>query len=150
MNTDTEYKWHIETQHGARPKETKGLPVTSAHSFPVGHAQWASDRNKTSSENQYKCKECTAVFTLESMFNEHMNGIHNVNYSMKYTKCSNVFNSHEEVEEHVKQKHNNVSSLESAVLQMCQQMNSMSQKIESLERNSLTNFPNLVPRPAKK
>ena len=90
------------------------------------------------------------MFTLESMFNEHMNGIHNVNYRMKCTKCSNVFNSQEEVEEHVKQKHNNGSSLESAVLQMCQKMNSMSQKIGSLEQNSLTNFPNLTPRPAKK
>ena len=39
---------------------------------------------------------------------------------------------------------------ESAVLKICEQMNTMSQKIESLERNSLTNFPNLAPRPSKK
>ena len=132
MNTDTEYKWHIETQHGARPKEAKGINAISAKSYPVGHAQWASDRNRTNSDCQYKCKECAAEFNIESMLTAHMNGIHNINYIFNCPQCKNVFNNQKEVDEYVKQKHNSTSNLESAVFKMCQQINTMSEKIESL------------------
>ena len=44
-NTNTEFKWHMETQHGTRRKEFRGIPATTTTKYPVGHPQWAINRN---------------------------------------------------------------------------------------------------------
>ena len=75
-NTETERKYHIETQHGARQKDYRGVKATN---FPVGHAQWAASRNENTL--QYKCMECNRVFGLESMLNEHISRAHNTTFS---------------------------------------------------------------------
>ena len=145
-NTETEFKWHRETQHGARIKEFRGITVTNKTTYPVGHPQWAIDRNKST---EYKCNECTSVFNIESMFNAHMTREHNTNFSHTCTKCNQIFHTKEEVEEHIK-SHATGFSIEAAVMKMSEQMNTISQRVESLEQSSLTHFPNLGPQLRKK
>ena len=52
-NTNVELKYHIETHHGARQKDYRGIVATN---YPVGHAQWAKNRNMNNVE--HKCSEC--------------------------------------------------------------------------------------------
>ena len=145
-NTETEFKWHAETQHGARPKEAKGIKVTSAQKYPIGHPQWAAQRNINSNIHDYKCKECTAEFTIESMLTAHIDRTHNVKYIYNCTQCNNVFSKREEVGEHMKQKHSTTNSMETEVSKLSEQLSVFTQRLESLERSSLTNFPNLMPQ----
>ena len=51
-NTETEFKWHMETQLGARRKEFRGITVTNKTTYTDGHPLWAIDRNKST---EYKC-----------------------------------------------------------------------------------------------
>ena len=141
-NTEVEFKWHRETQHGARPKEFKGITATTTTRYPIGHAQWAANKNMS----EYKCMECTSVFTVESMLNEHINQIHNNKYNHQCKQCSNVFSSQGDMSRHIQEKHKEVSSLESAILKISQHMETISQRIDSIEHKSLTNFPNLGPQ----
>ena len=138
-NTETERKFHIETVHGARPKDYRGIKATS---YPVGHPEWAALRNQT----DYKCKECTSVFSVESMLSAHISRDHNTNYPFTCNHCRNVFRTKEEVDEHIKKVHNTNSSIEEIVIKMSNQMEQMSQRMASFERSSLTNVPNL-PQP---
>ena len=73
-NTNTEHKYHMETQHGACRKEFRGITATNKTQYPVGHPKWANDSNKTT---EYKCNESTSVFTIESMLNVHVTREHN-------------------------------------------------------------------------
>ena len=43
-NTNVELNYHIETNHGARKKDYRGIV---ANKFPVWHAQWATNKNLT-------------------------------------------------------------------------------------------------------
>ena len=149
-NTETEFKWHVETQHGARPKEAKGITVTSAQKYPIGHPQWAAHKNINSNIHDYKCKECAAEFTIESMLTAHIDRAHNVKYIFNCTQCNNVFSKREEVGEHMKQKHSTTNSMETVVSKLSEQLSVFTQRLESLERSSLTNFPNLMPRASQK
>ena len=135
-NTKIELDYHIELQHGARPKDYRGIQVTG---YPVGHAQWAASRNRA----EYKCKECTSEFTIESMLRKHISREHNTNFSKNCTKCSKLFNSNEELVQHVKLTHINDTNVETTLNKICNQMNTISDRLNSLEQSSLTNFPNL-------
>ena len=142
-NTNTELKYHTETQHGVRHKETRGI---NAIRYPVGHAQWAANRNTNTAE--YKCKECISVFTVESMMTQHINSVHNTNYKYTCTHCKNVFSTNVELNAHVHKIHNN--GMEAAVIKISQQLDTMGKRLESLESSSLTHFPNLGPQLNKK
>ena len=111
-------------------------------------AQWATNRNMNT--NEYKCKECISVFTVESMMTQHMISVHNSNYNHICTDCKNVFNTKEELNAHVQKIHKNGSNMEAAVLKISQQIDTMAKRLESLEASSLTNFPNLGPQLRKK
>ena len=141
-NTETEFKWHMETNHGARKKEFRGIIATQKTIYPVGHPQWATDRNKIT---EYKCNECTSVFTVESMLNAHITRIHNTSFSHSCTKCSNIFHTKEELEEHTKQNHDNGFNIEAAMMKISEQINNISHRVESIEQSYLTHFPNLGP-----
>ena len=143
-NTETEIKYHIEVEHGARKKDYQGI---KASGFPIGHAQWAAGRNANAVE--HKCTECPSVFNIESMLNAHISRAHNTNYGHICSQCKNVFNNQEEVNEHIKKTHSN-QNLETVFLKISNQMNTISQRLESLEQRSLTNFPNLGPQLERK
>ena len=100
-NTDTEFKWHLETHNGARNKEQRGITVTSKSSYPIGHAQWAANKNG----NILKCKECDLEFNIESMLIAHIDRVHNSNFSHACTHCTRLFNTKEEVTNHISQDH---------------------------------------------
>ena len=129
--------------HGARPKDYRGIQATG---YPVGHAQWAASRNRA----EYKCKECISEFTVESMLREHITREHNTNFSHSCTQCSKLFNTSAELEEHVKQIHSTASSFEATLNKISKQMETMSERLQSLETSSLTNFPNLPTPQGKK
>ena len=139
-NTNVELKYHIDTHHGARKKDYRGIVASKYH---VGHAEWANNRNMNNEE--YKCNECKSVFTIESMLHAHINNTHNINNSHNCSHCSNVFNTQEDVNEHMKQKHSGGFSIENAMRKMSEQLNTISGRVQSLEQGSLTNFPNLGP-----
>ena len=145
-NTNTEFKWHMETQHGTNRKEFRGIPATTTTKYPVGHPQWAINRNTIS---EYKCNECTSVFTVESMFNAHMTREHITSFSHPCTKCNQIFHTKEEVEEHMK-SHTTGFSIEAAFMKISEQINNISQRVVSIEQSSLTHFPNLGPPLRKK
>ena len=140
-NTKIKFNWHIETQHGTRRKEFVGITATSKAVYPVGHPQWAIDRNRVM---EHKCIECTEVFTVESMLNAHMKRYHNTNFSHSCTQCIKTFHTKEELSEHIKQCHVGFN-IEAAIMKMSNQMNTIVHRVESLERSSLTHFPNLGP-----
>ena len=123
------------------PTTQKDYRGINAIQYPVGHAQWAANRNTNTIE--YKCKECTSVFTVESMLTRHISHVHNTNYNYICTQCKNVFNTSVELNEHVQKTHNN--GMEAAMMKISQQINTMASRLESLESSSLTNFPNLGP-----
>ena len=75
--------------------------MTSAQTYPVGHAQWAANRNMNSNVYDYKCKECTAEFNVESLLNAHIDRAHNIKYIYNCTQCSNVFCNKNDVEKHI-------------------------------------------------
>ena len=52
-NTNIELKHHIETNHGARKKDYGEIV---ANQYPVGHEQWATNRNMN--KDEHKCNEC--------------------------------------------------------------------------------------------
>ena len=139
-NTETERKYHIETAHGARPKDYRGIKATF---YPVGHPQWAAQRNQT----EHKCSECDSVFSIESMLNAHIDRDHNSNYPFTCTQCSSVFRFKKEVDDHVKKTHNTSSNVEASLNKISNQMDHFAQRLVMLEQSSLTNFPNL-PLPA--
>ena len=99
---------------------------------------------------EHKCNECKTVFSVESMLNEHMYREHNRNFNVKCNQCGNVFNTKDELDQHVQKRHSENANIENIVLKMSKQMDSMAQRMESLERSSLTNFPNLPPPMVKK
>ena len=114
--------------------------------YPVGHAQWAANRNKKTVE--YKCKECISVFTVESMMTQHITSVHNTNYNYTCTHCRNVFNTNVELNEHVQKMH--TTDMEAVVYKISQQMDTFAKRLESIESSSLTNFPNLGPQLKRK
>ena len=139
-NTSVELNHHIETSHGARKKDYRGIVATQ---YPVGHAQWAKNRNMNNEE--HRCSECPSVFTIESMLHAHISNTHNVNYKHTCPQCSNVFNTNLDVTDHIKQKHSGGFSIEAAFQKISEQMSTISERVQSLEQSSLTNFPNLGP-----
>ena len=146
-NTESEFKWHTESHHGARKKEFRGIVATNKTIYPVGHPQWATDRNRIT---EYNCSECTSVFTVESMLSAHMTRNHNTSFSHSCTQCSNIFHTKEELEDHTKQNHVIGFNIEAAINKMSEQMNQISHRVESIEQSSLTHFPNLGPQLRKK
>ena len=143
-NTETEIKYHIESVHGAIKKDYRGI---KASGFPSGHPQWAAHRNSNMAD--YKCSECPSVFNLESMLNAHINRTHNSNFGHNCRQCKNVFNTEEEMLEHIKKTHN-TQNLENIFLKISDQIDTISQRLLSLEQRSMTNFPNLGPQLVKK
>ena len=139
-NTNVELNHHNETQHDARQKDYRGIVATK---YPIGHAQLAINRNINNVE--HKCSECQSVFTVESMLNAHMNNTHNVNYRHDCSQCSKVFNTKEDAAEHMKNSHSGGFSIETAMHKMSEQLSTISERVQSLEQSSLTNFPNLGP-----
>ena len=144
-NSNIELGHHIESQHGARQKDYRGIVATK---YPVGHPQWAINRNMN--QDEHKCNECNSVFTIESMLHAHISYTHNINNKHICTKCSQVFNTNKDMNEHINQNHGGGFSIEAAMQQMSAQINNISLKVQSLEQSSLTNFPNLGPTLRKK
>ena len=140
-NTDTEFIHHAESQHGARQKDYRGIKATG---YPIGHAQWATNKNMTPTE--HKCNECNSVFSVESMLRAHISRDHNSNYNHKFKNCSTVFSSENEMNEHINKTHNNESSIETAMLKISKQMETFSERLQLIEQMSLTYFPNLGPQ----
>ena len=144
-NSNVEIGYHIETQHGARQKDYRGIVATK---YPIGHPQWAINRNMN--QEEHKCNECNSVFTIESMLHAHMSHAHNTYNMHTCTKCSKVFNKIMDMNEHIKQNHSSGFSIEAAMQKMSEQISNISLKVQSLEHSSLTNFPNLGPALMKK
>ena len=140
-NTDTEFNHHIESKHGAHQKDYRGIKATG---YPIGHAMWATNKNMNTTE--HKCNECNSVFSDESRLRAHMSKNHNSNYNHTCKNCSIVFNTNIEIIEHINKTHNNGSNIEMAVLNMSKLMETFSQRLQSIEQMSLTNFPNLGPQ----
>ena len=144
-NTNFELGHHIETHHGARKKDYRGIVATK---YPVGHPQWAINRNMN--QEEHKCNECNSVFTIESMLHAHISHSHYNTNMHTCTKCSMVFNTNKDMIDHIKKNHSSGFSIEAAMQKMSEQINNISHKVQSLEQSSLTNFPNLVPILGKK
>ena len=138
-NTDTEFKCHAETIHGARNKDYRGITATSAAKYPIGHAKWAANKNG----NVHKCKECDSEFNIESMLIAHTDRIHNTNFSHTCSQCAKLFHAQEEVTKHISINHKENTDIENALNNISQQMGKLSDRINSIEQASLTNFPNL-------
>ena len=85
------------------------------------------------------------MFTIESMLHAHISNTHNVNYKHTCPQCSNVFNTNQDVNEHIKDKHSGGFSIETAFQKLSEQITTISGRVQSLELSSLTNFPNLGP-----
>ena len=139
-NTNIELTHHIETIHGARPRNHGGVV---ANTFPVGHAQWAMNRNMK--QDEYICNECKLVFTNKTILDAHMSTKHNVNHKNNCSQCNKLFNTKEELNEHMNQSHNVGFSIEAALLKMSEKFDTFSERLQSLEQKSMTNFPNLGP-----
>ena len=144
-NTKVELGYHIETNHGVRQKDYRGIVATK---YPIGHPQWAINQNMNTEE--HKCNECHSVFTIESMLHAHMSHHHITNNMHPCTKCRQVFNTNKDMTEHIKQNHSDGFNIEAAMQKMSEQISNISQKVQSLEQSSLTNFPNLGPNLKKK
>ena len=144
-NTKVELGYNIETNHGVRQKDYRGIVATK---YPIGHPQWAINQNMNTEE--HKCNECHSVFTIESMLHAHMSHHHITNNMHPCTKCRQVFNTNKDMTEHMKQNHSDGFSIEAAMQKMSEQISNISQKVQSLEQSSLTNFPNLGPTLKKK
>ena len=144
-NTNVELNYHIQTNHGARRKEHRGIV---ANKFPVGHAQWAM--NKNISQDEHKCNECNLVFTVESMLHAHISNMHNGNNRHNCAQCNKDCNTKEDLSKHIDQSHGGGSSIEATLLKLSERFDIMANRLESLESSSLTNFPNLGPRLSQK
>ena len=144
-NTNVELNYHIETHHGARQK-SNGVIV--ANNFPVGHAQWAMNRNMN--QDEHKCNECKSVFTNESVLHAHISNTHTGSNRHNCAQCNKVFNTKEDLNQHIGQSHGGGFSIEATLLKLSERFDTFSERLQSLEQKSLTNFPNLGPRLEKK
>ena len=139
-NTNIELGYHIKTIHGARPRNLGGF-VTDT--FPVGHAQWAINRNMK--QDEHLCNECKLVFTNKTILHAHMSNKHNANHNNNCSKCSKLFDTKESLNEHMNQSHGGGFSIEAAFLKMSEKIDTFSERLQSLEQKYLSNFPNLGP-----
>ena len=115
-----------------------------ANTFPVGHAQWAINRNMK--QNKHTCNECKSVFTDENMLHTHMITTHNGNFRNNCSQCSIAFDSKEDLNGHINQSHGEKFNIEATLLKMSEKFDTFSDRLQLLENKSLTNFPNLGPQ----
>ena len=94
--------------------------------YPVGHPQWAINRNMN--QKEHRCNECHSVFTIESMLHAHISNAHNSDNMHTCTQCSKVFTTNKDVTDHIKQNHSSGFSIEAAMRKMSEQINKVTGK----------------------